>query len=190
MSSQSNHNLANEASIVKRAKTDDQAFEILYNHYFPRIYGYVFKRVGHQQTAEDIVSQTFLKVFVNLPNYSHQGYTFGAWVYKIATNNLIDHYRKSGKTKSVNIESIAEPTDEKRPALHEEVQQGFDRELVNKCINQLPEKYQKIIHLKYFAQMSSKEIAEVLGISSGNARVMLHRALKHFQKIHQKYEKK
>jgi RNA polymerase sigma-70 factor (ECF subfamily) len=183
-----NNLLENEAAIVERAKTDKQAFEILYNHYFPRIYGYIFKRTGNRQIAEDIVSQTFLKVFAGLNNYQFTGYTFGAWIYKIATNNLIDHYRQAGRHQEVDLEATADIADGQ--AAPDELAQGiFDRETVGRVLAELPENYREIINLKYFAEMSYEEMAEILGTNVNNCRVMIFRALKQFKVEYQKYGK-
>jgi len=94
--------LENEAQIVEMAKKDDQAFEVLYDFYFPKIYGYIYKRVGSFDVAQDLVSITFIKVFNNLDGYQYKGYSFSAWIYRIATNNLIDYYRKANRKKEIN----------------------------------------------------------------------------------------
>ena len=100
-------NLENEAEIVERAKTDEAAFAILYDHYFPRIYAYIFKRAGNRETAEDILSMTFLRAFTNLKRYQSRGFLFGAWLYRIATNNLMDHYRKHKDGAEMNLDEAS-----------------------------------------------------------------------------------
>lgn len=178
--------LENEIEIVEQAKNDEAAFEILYNHYFPKIYGYLFKRVGNHETVEDLVSVTFLKVFSNLQDYKHQGFTFGAWVYRIATNNLTDYYRKQGKKKEVDIEEVAELKDHSLSP--EEIANGlYNRKIIAKVLVNMPDKYQKIINLKFFGEKTNVEIAEILGVKENNCRVLTHRALKNFHKLYQKY---
>ena len=181
--------LDNEGEIVERAKQDDQAFEVLYDFYFPRIYGYVLKRVGDFSVAEDLVSKTFLNVFVNLKKYQHRGYSFGAWVYKIATNNLIDHYRKSGKRKKINIDEVRELKDEVSDAPDEMAQHSREKKLVREALRLLPDKYQEVLDLKFFAEKTTGEIAEILETNENNVRVLLFRALKLFKEEYKKYEK-
>jgi len=181
--------LDNEKEIVERAKQDDQAFEILYDFYFPRIYGYVLKRVGDFSVAEDLVSKTFLNVFVNLKKYQYKGYSFGAWVYKIATNNLIDYYRKSGNRREVNIEEIRDLKDEINDTPDELAQHIQEKKLVQKTLRLLPEKYQEVLDLKFFAEKTTTEIAEILETNENNVRVLLFRALKLFKEEYKKYEK-
>ena len=179
--------LENEAELVERAKTDDQAFTILYDFYFPKIYGYIYKRVGNFDLAEDLVSATFLKVFTYLGRYNNRGYSFSAWVYRIATNNLIDHYRKAGRKKIVPLEQAEHIQDEHVDSPDTAVVRLQDRELVQRALEDVPEKYQKVLHLKFFADQSNEEIAEALEISENNVRVITFRALKSFQASYKKY---
>lgn len=184
---QTSTQLDDEAQLVLLAKTDDQAFERLYNHYFDRVYGYVFKRVGQKEAAEDIVSTAFLKIFTNLDKYQPGKYqaSFCAWIFRIVTNTLIDYYRKNNKPH-INIDDIAEPIDHGQDNLAQAVLSD-DQQAVHRTIEKMSPKYQKIIQLKFFAELSNLEIAEVMEISVSNAGVLLHRALKKFQDLHQKY---
>lgn len=178
--------LENEAEIVERAKTDDQAFALLYEFYFPKIYGYILKRVGNRTVAEDIVSLTFMKVFANLKSFKHQGVGFGPWVYRIATNNLTDHYRRSGRRPEDNLEEHTQISDE-TPGAEIMMQSSQDQELVREIIKIIPKRYQEALHLKYFAQLEYHEMAATLKISENNARVLVFRALKYFQNIYEQY---
>lgn len=181
--------LENESEIVEQAKKDDQAFEILYNFYFPKIYRYIHKRVGSFEVAEDLVSNTFLKVFTNLDSYKDRGFSFGAWVYKIATNNLIDYYRKSKKIKKINIDNIKELKDETNKMPEEIMHSEQERELIRRVLKELPEKHQRIIYLKFFAEKGNDEIAEILETNTNNVRILIFRALRNFKEAYQRYEK-
>jgi len=175
--------LENEIEIVERAKTNDEAFNLLYDFYFPKIYGYIFKRTGDHHVAEDIVSVTFMKVFTNLKKYQHRKIPFGAWIYRIATNNLIDHYRKASRNKEVAID-YADHLKDERQNPQEFAQLGQDKQMVIQIIHQLNDRYKAVLNLRYFADLSHEEIAKTLGISNGNARILIHRALKQFEKIY------
>jgi len=187
--------LANEAELVEKAKSDDTAFEILYNFYFPRIYGYIYKRVGRREEAEDIVSTTFLKVFCNMKKYQARGFSFGAWVYKVATNNLIDYYRHAGRRLEASYDDKFDNDETQQsvgpidPGDNPEVEtdRNLDKTLVHKALKDLPDKDQRILHLKYFAELSSEEIALALQTSENNVRVLSHRALKKFHTTYKKY---
>ena len=177
--------LENEHEIVEQAKTDDGAFEVLYNFYFPKLYGYVIKRVGHREVAEDIVSGVFIKVFTKLNTYQKRECPFAAWIYRITTNALIDHYRKAGRNVEVTVEEFPDVADNgQNPEMNVALLE--DQRRVRAVLEELPAKYQEIIQLKFFADLSNTEIAETMGISANNAGVLLYRALQKFEKVYQK----
>ncbi len=184
--SDSNLSLEDEAEIVEKAREDDAAFEILYSHYFPKIYGYIFKRVGNREETEDLVSTIFIKVFSNLDKYQRRDCKFSAWLYRIATNSLIDYYRKAGRKKEIGIEHVEDwPDLNDQPA--NEVMINEQSKEVQALIKKLPDRYQEVIQLKFFAQLDNQEIAEVMKVSVNNVGVLIHRSLEKFKQIHQKY---
>ncbi len=178
-----------EQLLVERAKTDDAAFVELYNDYFPKIYGFVLKRTGQRETAEDIVSSVFMKVFTNLKSYSYRECSFGAWVYKIASNALIDHYRKVARHPETMPEEMPEIYDEKQ-----DVDTGLmlreEQALVRAVLKKLPDRYEQILSLKFFAELSNQEIADSLDIKANNVGVLIHRALAKFEECYQLYVQK
>ncbi len=174
--------LDNERELIDQAITDDKAFEVLYEFYFPKIYKFVFARVRHTESAEDIVAKTFMKVFCNLKDYNHEKCPFGAWVFKIATNNLIDYYRYELKRRHTDVEKIVEPVDlNQSPERDVELEQTSHE--VQLALQALPKRYQRVLHLKFFAELSNGEIALALHISIGNVGALLHRALKKINKL-------
>lgn len=177
--------LQNEALLVAAAKTSETAFTELYDYYFPKIYGFVLKRVGHKEVAEDLVSKTFLKAFSALPTYQDKGCPFGAWLYRIATNNILDHYRAAGRHQEVEIEQAENLENDKTDQMVE-LDGKIDKQLIGEIIKSLPEKYQQAIHLKFFAELSNQEIALILKESSNNVGVIIYRALKMANKVYVK----
>lgn len=174
--------LHNEVELVEKAKTDDGAFSQLYEHYLPLIFGYVHKRVGNQDDAEEITSQVFLKVVEHLKRF--HGTTFKAWIYRIATNTIIDYYRSFKPVD--DIEELHEVLPEHSPNPHEALTKEQDRSHCLKVLAKLPEKSQKILHLKYFADFETEEIAQALETSENNVGVMLHRAISQFEQMYHK----
>lgn len=172
--------LENEAELVARAATDEAAFELLYDFYFPRIYRYVYGRVGTVEIAEDIVSQTFLKAFAGIGAYQDRGHAFGAWIYRIATNLLTDHYRRAGRRQDVSLEIAAELPD---PAPDGELLaiRNDEREQVLRVLERLPDQYQEILQLRFFAELDYPEIAAALDLTVNNVRVRASRALAQFK---------
>jgi len=179
--------LENEAELVERARNDNSAFDVLYEHYLPRIYAYIVKRVGQRETAEDIVSITFMKVFCNLNKYTKKECSFSAWIYKIATNNLIDFYRKNGRKKEFGMDEMPDKPDG-RELPDDYAEKMLDRKLVQRVLAKLNKNHQKILHYKFFAELDYVEIGEAMNITENNARVLTYRALKVFYKHYQKYE--
>ncbi len=173
-----------EQELVERAKTDDLAFEQLYNLYFPKIYGFVYKRVGQKQICEDIVSEVFMKVFTNLKDYHDQGMSFGCWIYRIATNKLIDHYRSGKKQPVVGVEMLENIGS--RENVGEQTANKIELEKAQTIILTLPENYQQIINLKFFAELNNQEIAKIMKISENNAGVLIFRALRKFREEYEK----
>lgn len=178
------HALANERELVEEAKSNEAAFTQLYNHYFPKIYGYVARRTPVRVEAEDITSTIFIKVVTSLKTYRYQDCSFGAWIYKIATNCLIDHYRKVGRTPVSLVDEFPEIKDFKQDPVNDMVLKE-NAAAVHETLAKLPVKYREILYLKYFSELSNQEIAASLDISPNNAGVLIHRALAKFQEIYQ-----
>jgi RNA polymerase sigma-70 factor (ECF subfamily) len=168
--------------LVIKAKTDNSAFDTLYERYFPKIYNFVAKRTGEREEAEDIVSATFMQAFTHLEKYECRNCTFGAWLYKIAANKLIDHYRKQSGKPQIFTENTADT----------EIKHNIDLDLqakkVRLTLKEMPAKYQKVIGLKFFSELSNAEIAQAMDVSLDNAYVLLFRALKKFKKYYKQYE--
>lgn len=175
-----------EEVLVERAKTDEAAFVELYNLYFPKMYGYIIKRTGQREIAEDIVSGVFIKIFTNLKTYTRQECAFSAWIYTVATNALVDHYRKAARHPEIMPEEMPEISDDRQDIKGmQEVED--DRRSVRLALKQLPVRYEQILNLKFFADLSNQEIAQSLGIKANNVGVLLYRALAKFEDVFQQY---
>src|SRR5579862_2288407 len=96
--------LDGEEKVIKSAVTgNSSAFGELYDHYQPMIYRFVAVKVSRREEAEDITHQVFLSAWINIKNYKHRGHPFSSWLYQIARNQVIDHYRS--KRNDVSIEN-------------------------------------------------------------------------------------
>ncbi len=165
-----------ERQLIKKAQENTQAFEELYNHYLPKIYGFLLNRTGQKELAEDLTSEVFAKALANLTKYNDRGIAFSAWLFKIARNTLIDWSRKK---KEILVEKIADES-EKQPEKQALRSLELDEKkiLIRKTLNHLPEKYQTVLSLKFFEELSNDEIAEVVGCRKGAVAVRIHRALR------------
>lgn len=179
--------LAQEQALIERAKADEAAFAELYNRYFSEMYAFMMKRLGSREIVEDLVADLFLKVFTNLAQYQPQGCSFRAWLYRVATNLLIDHTRKASVRREKTVEEFPEVVDHAANE-HEKYARSEESEKVRVVLKTLPERYQNVLQLKFFAELSNTEIAEAVGDSANTVGVLLHRALKKFEEVYQTYE--
>jgi RNA polymerase sigma-70 factor, ECF subfamily len=164
-----------EDLVKKLRKGDDQAFDQLYERYFGPIFSFTMKRVGHYQTAEDLVSKVFMKAF-GARKRLEINTTFKAWIYTIACNAITDHYRTNKKEEQVeNHEAKVVVEGGETPKI---LDVEITRRMLEKVLRTLDSRGRQVLTMKFFGQMSNKEIAEVLGVSASHVGVMVFRALK------------
>ena len=127
--------------------------------------------------ADDVTSVTFMKMTENLANYSPTKAAFSTWLFRIATNSLIDHTRRHSKTEETewddSFESAAPENEEPESVI---MKSETSRKLLS-ALNKLNERERRIVELKFWGDLDSHSIADVLSMSEGNVRVTLHRAL-------------
>jgi len=178
--------LSEEKELVRQAQKDRDAFAKLYDQYYPKIFGYVLRRIATLEAAQDITSEIFLKVLQKLWQFRWRNISFSSWLYKIATNEINQYFRKAGYKKSVSLEELQEqgfelisahePESELIEA-QEKLKQHQDFLEIREKIVQLPAKYQEVIALRFFEKKQIKEIAEILGKKEGTIKSLLHRAV-------------
>jgi len=166
----------NESRLVARAvKGDAKAFGDLYERHVSAIYRYIAYRVGDPQDARDMAEEVFLKAWGGMPGYRPGKVPFRGWLYRIAHNVVIDHYRSRKE---------AEPLDDQddlvddRPDPEQQVVQQEEVERLAEVITRLLPDYQQVVVLRYIEGLSTDEVAAILNRSNGAVRVLLHRALK------------
>jgi len=175
-----------ERDLVKRAQKDPAAFAALYDHYYPRIFGYVLRRTADLEAARDITSETFFKALNKLWQFRWRNVPFSAWLYRIASNEVSQYYRRPEYRKSTSLEELQEhgfeaisrsdPESELIEA-QEKLERHRDFLEIRARIVRLPARYQEVIALRFFEQKQIKEIAEILGKKEGTVKSLLHRAL-------------
>jgi RNA polymerase sigma-70 factor (ECF subfamily) len=173
-----------ERSLVERAKHDPEAFEELYTRYYSRIYAFVYRRVQSRESAEDITSDVFMKALAGLPKFTWQGVSFSAWLYRIANNRITDQFRRGGRSgrTSVAVEEIHTLVDE-RPLPDDRILATLRRAEVEEAIGKLSDQDQLVVTLTFYEELSSAEIADIMGISVNLVYVRLHRALKRMKRV-------
>jgi len=171
-----------EEELVKRAQHNRQAFGELYEIYYQRIFNFAVKRTADIQLSLDITSITFLKALGQIKKYRWRDVPFGAWLYRIAGNEINDHYRRGGGKRIASIEEIAELADTGDYAdeinhAEEELSRQEEFLMLHKKIAELPEMYQEVITLKFFEKKKIKEMVEILGKKEGTIKSLIHRGL-------------
>ncbi len=164
-----------QSELVLLAKAGDaEAFGHLYETYLDRIYRYIYFRVTDEQTAEDLISQVFTKAWENLDRYQPSGRPFIAWLYTIAHNTVIDHYRTRKDTVAIeNTISLASDA----PGPDEQVELHFETDNLRSALQTLTPEQQQVVVLKFIAGMTTDEIAAQLQKSAGAIRALQMRAL-------------
>lgn len=170
-----------EQHIVEAAKKGDAlSFGKLYDHYVKPIYRFIAVKVSVRQEAEDLTHEVFLTAWQKLPGFTFQGFPFSSWLYRIARNRVIDHYRT--RKQHADIGEI----DEKLLGIVESHEAGIDSGLTLRKIygamKQLTADQQDVLLLRFVDDMSPKEIAEVLDKTEGSVRIIQHRAIEALKK--------
>lgn len=170
-----------EAILVRLAQDgDEQALIALYQHYLTPIYRYVYSKVGHQPETEDITSEVFLKMVRNLQNFRAES-SFKNWLYQIAKNTIADYWRRRYRNFTVSIEEIMEINlvSQSNPAQEDIEKELAEKEArVKKILDVLPDNYRHVLELRFLKSYSLKDIANELGITVSNVKVLQYRALK------------
>ena len=170
-----------EADLVEKAQNCSEAFGPLYELYYDKILGYIYRRTLDAEAAEELTSSTFFNALRALPQYDHRGH-FSAWLYRIATNEINAHRRTTSNRRESSHRWQAEldrvwfvsPSNGAVEDVKEKMQ-AFAR--LHAAVDRLPEKYRVAISLRYFEAMPYAEIAEVLGKRLGTVKSLIHRGL-------------
>jgi len=163
-------------ALVERVKEDDhEAFAVLYDMFVDPLYRYIFYRVGSDE-AEDILEIVFMKVWENIHKYVPGKSTFSAWIFRIAHNLVVDHYRvNSGKEVQELSETLPDMNREHNPIRTTEL--SLNNDLLKLALSKLKKKYRDVLIYKFINQLSNKEIAHIMSKTEGGVRILQFRAL-------------
>lgn len=152
---------------------DDRAFGYLFERYRGAIYRLFVQRLGGANDADDLLQETFVKVYVHLSRYD-ASYTFGQWVYTIARNTFIDFMRK--RQEDLPIDSRFAARSAGGPTPEERVIGMQERSQIEHMLERLPDRYRTLVRMRFFEEYSYEEIAERLGLPLGTVKTQIHRA--------------
>ena len=175
--------LENEKNHIQEAQRGNQeSFGLLYGHYLPQIYRFIFLKVSSQAEAEDLTHEVFLSAWQNLKNYKYKGFPFSSWLYQIARNETIDFYRTS--KKNIPLENVAEDKIQLISKTPDQLNAELELEKIKKFLQSLKPDYQEVIIMRFIEELSHEEIAHTLNKSQGAIRLTQHRALKELRNLY------
>jgi RNA polymerase sigma-70 factor, ECF subfamily len=149
-------------------------FSKIYDKHIDKIYRFIFLKVSSQEIAEDLTSEVFIRTWDRFKS-GEDIKNIQAFLYQIARNLVVDHYREKGKYQTISVDSVSilDP----RPGVEKEAQVDSEMGQVRMALNNINQDYQELIILRYLEELSVAEIASILEKSEGAVRVSLHRAL-------------
>jgi len=176
----------NEEQLLQDIENDPHHFSKVYEAFYNKIFGYVFRRTTNYEAARDITAETFLKAYSNINKFKWRKISLLYWIYAIATNEL-NKYFNSQKYAPHSLARIQEEygfdfTDHSNAEtetirLQEELEKHQDFARISETIKKLGVKYQNVIALRYFEHKSIKEIALILDIKEGTVKSLLSRGI-------------
>lgn len=176
----------NEEALLRRAQAGPEGIAAVYDAYADRVYGFLMKRCGHRETAEDITSKVFMKFIEHVPRLNWQGVSLGAWLFRVASNLLIDHWRAQKIRMSETLDDEDHPIDppSRTPAPDVFTEVQLEKEKVMVLLKQLSPRDQEVLDLKFFGELDALEIADLLKISANHASVLGYRALQRLRALY------
>lgn len=165
-----------ERALVARARADGCAFGELYDFYLPRIYGFIYRRVQERSVAEDLTSLTFERALETVRRDDFRNESFGGWLYRVASNAVVDHVRRDRRYLPLpDGDDAEEPTDGATEAFAAAL---ADRDELRRALLRLPERHRELLVLKFYDDLDNADIADLVGCSRETLAVRLHRALR------------
>ncbi|SNR34454.1 RNA polymerase sigma factor [Lutibacter flavus] len=176
--------MTNETEFInalKDPRQKDKAFKLLLDKYQQRLYWHIRKLVLTHEDADDVLQNTFLKIYKNLHNFK-QNSSLLTWMYRIAYNESMNLLSKNGKILFSNNEEESKKAIDK---LESDVYfEGTEIQLkLQKAILKLPEKQRQVFQMKYFDELKFNEISEITGISESTLKSSYYTAVKHIEEF-------
>lgn len=167
-------------SVDDAARRLDQ-FAEKYQQFFPRVFAYVYGRIHNVHQTEDLVSEVFERAFIKMGSLRNDE-AFATWLFMIARNIVTSHARKRGRESIVDpdiLKSVVATT----ISVENEVLVREEVAAVVECLKKFPQREQDIVSLKFDAELTNGQIAQVMGLSEANVRVILFRTLRKLREM-------
>lgn len=167
-----------EADLIWRAqKGDREAIAEIYDRCQSSVFTYIYYRVSDQECAEDLAGEVFVRMIEKLPGYIYSDRPVLAWLYTIAHNLVIDHYRTNNRNAPLSLQDslTANPQEDGHPAYKTE--ERLIQECLARVMQLLTEEQRQVIQLKFMEDREIAEVASILGRNERAIRSLQHRAL-------------
>jgi RNA polymerase sigma-70 factor (ECF subfamily) len=162
-----------ERLLIEAAQADPARFVEVYERYVDRIYAFVSRRTGNRAVAEDITSQVFEQALAAIAGFQWRGLPVAAWLFRIASNALADHWRERARDAQEVLPDAPDPREaediERRIALYQHV-------------DRLPDLQRRVIQMRFVEEKSLREVAAALDRSEGAVKQLQLRALENLRK--------
>lgn len=163
-------------------------FSTLYQKYKGPIFAYIFYLAGDRAVAEEVCQDVFLKVYLNIAKFENRS-SFKTWIYKIAKNTYLDHVRTRKKELAIdNIEVFTNELEDRGIGPEEYAVNSAIKELIEKTLNKMSEKYRMLLILRDIQNLSYKEISSITEMGLNAVKTGIFRARKEFQRIYREME--
>jgi len=175
----SEEEVLNEEKIIEASQSDPAQFRVLYEKYYRAIFLFIYHKVDHKETAADLSSQTFLKALQHINRYEYRKLPFSAWLYRIATNETMQFFRKNKKVRKVMIDDtlLSELQEPEAPPDLEKLKMRLVKVIDTLKIDEV-----QLIELRFYEKKSFKEIGYILDITENNAKVKTYRLVEKLRK--------
>lgn len=161
-----------------------QAFAALYDRYIDQVFGFVYHRVGHRQTAEDLVGDVFLRALKRIGTFRWQGVDFGAWLITIARNRCHDHFKSARFRLDASVAEVFDTPVRDTQTDPETVAETRDLiTMVHGALRELKDEQAEVLYLRFISHLNVAETAAVMGKTDGAVKALQYRALKSLSKI-------
>jgi len=170
--------------LEKASRAEPAALGMLYDQYVEKIYAYIYHRVGQADLAEDLTGQVFMRMLEAVRNGKGWRTSFSGWLYRIAHNLVIDHYRRKHRATLVNIDD-AEPVQAQAGDPVRSVENQYERERLRTALAKLTEEQSQVISLRFLEDLSIAEVAEIMEKTEGAVKALQYRAVLALRRVMQ-----
>jgi RNA polymerase sigma-70 factor (ECF subfamily) len=172
---------SSEEDLVRQAIEGNQsAFTQLYNEHVDKIYRYIYFRVNSRADAEDLTQEVFIKALEAIGSYKWRGVHFTSWLFRIAHNQMVDHFRKQPKQKRAALEEVVVVSTEDPVAMTD---RKLEIEELSQALKKLPAAQREVVSLRFIAGLPIAEVARTLGKSEGTVKALQFNAIVSLRKL-------